>query len=670
MPLVATRGAASAQGFGEFAQQTAATYIEDVFSTWLYTGNGSTQTITNGIDLASNNGLIWIKSRNNSTFANSPNVLTDSVTGFSKYLISSQTSQQQNWATDAPVPKSYGFDLPINGLVPYTNYLTGSTYVAWTFRKQPKFFDVVTWTGTGSGTRNIAHDLASTPGAMFIKQTSSNTVWVNWYVYHRANTGTPETAALFLNLTDGTAQPNTYLASTAPTSTQFTVQSGLNESGKTYVAYLFAHNAGGFGLTGTDNVISCGSVVSTGGNVDVSLGYEPQWLLMKNASNIDSWYLYDTMRGMSLTNDFYLFPNRSDAEGNFGASYVNPTATGFRWNSGAFGAAGETYIYIAIRRGPMKTPTTGTSVFSPVTNTGNGTAGTILTAGVPVDLDFGMVRSSAGLAFSTFVDRLRGATRNLYGGSTAAESADTTGVTGFDNQTGVIVGTGSNNSWPNQSPWTYISWMLRRAPGFFDEVCWTGTGSYPLTINHNLGVAPELMIFKARSAADGWYTYAAPLTSPNANWYQNYVVLNNSNASASDLTSITTAPTSTAITISSYYSANGRTYVAYLFASVAGVSKVGSYTGTGASQTINCGFTGGARFVLIKRADSAGNWFVYDSARGITSGNDPYLLLNLSAAEVTGTNYVDTTSVGFQVTAAAPAGLNANGGTYIFLAVA
>jgi hypothetical protein len=112
------------------------------------------------------------------------------------------------------------------------------------------------------------------------------------------------------------------------------------------------------------------------------------------------------------------------------------------------------------------------------------------------------------------------------------------------------------------------------------------------------------------------------------------------------------------------------TFVAYLFATVAGVSKVGSYTGTGALQTVNCGFTGGTRFVLIKRTDSAGDWWLYDSARGISSSDDPYLILNSSASETTGTNYVDTTSVGFQVTAAAPAGLNANGGTYIFLAIA
>jgi hypothetical protein len=116
--------------------------------------------------------------------------------------------------------------------------------------------------------------------------------------------------------------------------------------------------------------------------------------------------------------------------------------------------------------------------------------------------------------------------------------------------------------------------------------------------------------------------------------------------------------------------ASGDTYICYLFATLAGVSKVGSYTGTGALQTVNCGFTSGARFVMIKRTDTSGDWFVYDSAQGISSGNDPYLRMNLDAVQVTGTNYVDTTSVGFQVTAAAPVGLNASGGTYIFLAIA
>ena len=119
-----------------------------------------------------------------------------------------------------------------------------------------------------------------------------------------------------------------------------------------------------------------------------------------------------------------------------------------------------------------------------------------------------------------------------------------------------------------------------------------------------------------------------------------------------------------------YTNASGGTFIAYLFASQDGISKVGSYTGNGSSQTIDCGFSGGARFVMIKRTDSTGDWYVWDTARGIIAGNDPYLLLNSTAAEVTSTDYIDPSSAGFEISSTAPAAINASGGTFVFLAIA
>ena len=116
--------------------------------------------------------------------------------------------------------------------------------------------------------------------------------------------------------------------------------------------------------------------------------------------------------------------------------------------------------------------------------------------------------------------------------------------------------------------------------------------------------------------------------------------------------------------------ASSYTYIAYLFASLDGISKVGSYTGTGSNVNVDCGFTAGSRFILIKRTDSSGDWYVWDTERGIVSGNDPYLLLNSDAAEVTNTDYIDPLNAGFTVTSSAPAALNASGGTYLFLAIA
>jgi len=187
-----------------------------------------------------------------------------------------------------------------------------------------------------------------------------------------------------------------------------------------------------------------------------------------------------------------------------------------------------------------------------------------------------------------------------------------------------------------------------------------------------LNVIPEMMIVKKRAAVGDWSVYHKDLNGGVTP--QNYRIRLNATNAAGAASGVwnNTAPTSTQFTVGTDSDVNSGTggALAYLFATCAGVSKVGSYTGTGAAQTINCGFTGGSRFVLIKRTDSTGDWYVWDSARGIIAGNDPYLLLNSTAAEVTGTDYVDTTSVGFDITSTAPAAINANGGTFIFLAIA
>ena len=114
-------------------------------------------------------------------------------------------------------------------------------------------------------------------------------------------------------------------------------------------------------------------------------------------------------------------------------------------------------------------------------------------------------------------------------------------------------------------------------------------------------------------------------------------------------------PSATTLFLANYDSTNqnGKYYIAYLFASLSGVSKIGTYTGTGGNVGVDCGFTAGARFVLIKRTDSSGDWYYWDTARGIVGGNDPYLLTNSTAAEVTNTDYIDPLNSGFTVTSSA-----------------
>ena len=210
--------------------------------------------------------------------------------------------------------------------------------------------------------------------------------------------------------------------------------------------------------------------------------------------------------------------------------------------------------------------------------------------------------------------------------------------------------------------------MFKRAPGFFDVVAYSGASS-AATINHNLGVSPEIIIVKCREGsnnggAGGWHVFVPSLN-------REFLYLSTTGAGNINL-GFTNTPTSTTFGVINHPNVNyqGQTYIAYLFATLPGVSKVGSYTGTGSALNIDCGFTNGARFVLIKRADSSGDWYVWDTTRGIVSGNDPYLLLNSTSAQVTDTDYVDPLSTGFTVTASAPAAINSSGGTYLFLAIA
>jgi hypothetical protein len=650
MPLQATSGAASYDAFGG-GVAAVPNYIEDVFSTYLYTGNVTARSITNGIDLAGKGGLVWVKSR-----AAASHYLQDTARGVTYTLSSDSTAAQAGPFTGTVTSANAdGFSLGTSGL------LNGNSvnYASWTFREQPKFFDVVTYTGNNSA-QTLSHNLGSVPGCMIVKSTTNAT---NWAVYHRS---LGNAQWIKLNSTDASvAASASFWNLTDPTSTNFTVGTALSNTGQTFVAYLFAHDAGGFGLTGTDNVISCGSfTTNASGNATVSLGYEPQWVMIKRTDSATNgaWFIFDTMRGFSLTSNSFLQANAASAETTFANTDTFPTSTGFVTGPNITNASAS-WIYIAIRRGPMKVPTSGTQVYAAVARQGTSAAATI-TAGFPYDWLIAGIRTPA--YGSKNWDRLRGITNPLLNTvTTAAEYTGSANSITAGTQLGLTVGADTDST-INDSAASYIDWFFRRNPSVFDIVCYTGTG-VATTFTHNLGVVPELMIVKSRSAGQNWRVYSAATTATSS------LVLNTTAASAaSSAIWNDTAPTSSVFSLGTNTNVNGAasTYVNYLFATCAGVSKVGSYTGTGALQTVNCGFTTGARWVMIKRTDSTGDWYVYDTTRGMTSGNDPYYLLNSNNAEVTNTNYVDTDSTGFKVTAAAPAGLNASGGTYIFLAIA
>ncbi len=215
-------------------------YIEDVFQTWLYTGNDSTQTITNGINLSGKGGLVWMKSRTDVA----SHALYDTVRGATQELESQSTNAQTTRATGLTAFNSNGFSIGARATI---NSISQG-YASWTFREQPKFFDVVTFTSDASNTnQRISHNLGSTPGCIFVKQTSGAD---GWFVWHRSYASTTNNYQ-FLNTTAAVATSANIWGSTGPSSTDFGINTTVFGGSATFVAYIFAHDAGGFGLTGT-----------------------------------------------------------------------------------------------------------------------------------------------------------------------------------------------------------------------------------------------------------------------------------------------------------------------------------------------------------------------------------------------------------------------------------
>ena len=629
---------------------SSATYVDDVFSTYLYDGTGSAQTITNGIDLSGEGGLVWIKRRGPSS---DDHLLYDTERNTSTFYPIRSNSDDGEWSALSGLFTGFnsdGFSIG-NTTNPKIN-ASDSTYVSWNFRKAPGFFDVVTYTGDGVQGREISHSLGSVPGMIIVKRTDSSR-W--WAVYHRS-LGATKYLRLNENLSESTS--NQLWSNIEPTSSVFTVHddASVNISGASYVAYLFAHDDQSFGTNSDESIIKCGQFEAIAGT-EVNLGFEPQWVLIKRIDGARDWFLIDNMREMSgspTINSQYLSSNDTDEEKS--NRNIFSTSTGFIVaDSTAFN--NDTHIYMAIRR-PNKPPEDGTDVFAIDTSDATSPSPPQFTSGFVTDF---IIRKTMNGANAQIGSRLQGT--NYMSPYSTSQQSSATALT-WDFMDGW-----SNSSGVNTNLFCY---MFKRAPGFFDVVAYKGTGS-TTAHNHNLGVTPELLIVKNRYHPLG-YTFLGWPVYNSADGASEVMLLNADDASDIGNSWAHTAPTSTTFTTGTGAALNssGATYVAYLFASLAGISKVGTYTGTGSAINVDCGFTAGARFVMIKRRDSTGGWYVWDSTNGIVSGNDPYWIMNdpSDSGAVTNTDYIDPLNAGFTVTASGQGDINASGGTYLFLAIA
>jgi len=663
--------------------------VDEVYAIRMWEGTGGSRTITNDIDLSGEGGLVWIKKYT----GGANHVLIDTVRGATKMLRSNGDSSEATEINTVDSFNNNGFTTGSDDMV----NANSDGYINFTFRKAEKFFDIVQYTGTGSNTA-INHNLGSTPGMMIFKKTSGSQ---NWAVYHRGANGGSNPEDYYFRLNQNIAQVNdtNQFQSTAPTATQFFLgnDSDTNTSGQTYICYLFAHNDddGGFGENGDADIIKCGYYTgnsSSGSEPVINLGFEPQWILFKNTTQASDWFMYNTQQGwrnqVSNTLDFSLAANSSGAQNaaSGAAEAGNPTATGFDLRGcglTAVNATGNNHIYVAIRKGSLNVPTNATKVFGLDTDATGGSS---------------VVNFRPHLCDMAWFAKLDGHNRNVQVGDrvrgfhqTSANSDDsyTTPTLATNNENEEeYTGNAIHQTTTQQATFPVVRgvssggnfclWSFKRAPSFFDIVCWEGSNS-ARTITHNLGVAPEMMWVKCRSAnSRAWNVYHKDTGATHYNQL-------NSTANPIDASNVwnDTAPTSSVFSLGDGAAVNesGKFFVGFLFASADGVSKVGTYTGNGSSsgdtQTIDCGFTSGARLIMIKNVVDAGDWALFDTARGITASKAERLRLNTNDAQVpngspsqTYHDLIDAHNSGFIVNHTSALDVNENGKKYIFWAIA
>ena len=397
-----------------------------------------------------------------------------------------------------------------------------------------------------------------------------------------------------------------------------------------------------FGENGDQGIVKCGSYEGSGNATagpEVYLGWEPQWVMIKSLDSTDDWIIWDSMRGIVTGyNDPIIRANLSNGEAT-DTNHLSLTSTGFKLTSNDGGVnSSNTYSYIAIRRpdGYVGKPAeVGTDVFD--MDTASSSYIPNFDSGFPVD--FALARPYASTNNWYVSSRLTQA-RSLLADLTTAEGGQASFT--FD----------SNKGWDNAT-WgsTALSWMWKRHAGF-DVVTYTGNNVKGRQVPHSLNKTVEMVWIKKRDETGNWIVGHKGMNGGTNPWQYSMQLDSTDAATDNEWAFNDTAPTSTAITLGDDGNCNGpdKTYLMMLFASVDGISKVGSYIGNGSSteRTITLGFQ--PRFLVVKRDDSTTNWNVLDTARGWGSGNDKRLYFDGDWAQSDNLDIGAPTSNGFTLT--------------------
>ena len=654
------------------------------FNTVLYTGNGSTQSIT-GVGFQPD--FVWVKVR--STTGSGP--LADSTRGTGKAIYSNLTDADYTFPAGQGVTSfdadgfSVGDDATGNG--GYNG--NGKTYVAWCWKANggttssntdgtitstvqantKAAFSVVSYTGNAVSGATIGHGLGVEPDIVIVKNLNLSTQSWNTYVKNVTTTN-----AQFLTLNTTAANGNTANPRFIPgnfSSSVFSVGNDNSTNGAsgvdTYIAYCFASVAG---------YSKFGSYTGTGVTRSIETGFEPAFLLSKRTSSTSDWFIIDNKRNTTNPRNNFINANTNDAE--YSPTYgVNFNSNGFTFISTDLNGNGQEWIYIAFGSDASAAPALADS-FANKLYTGTGSATSI--SGLGFSPSLAWIKGRTNTASHQWFDTLRGATYQISSDSTGAQTQNTQMLTSFDTD-GFSLG---NQSSVNGSGVNYVAWNWKANPiptintdgtiqsivsanqaAGFSIISYTGNNVAGSTIGHGLSAAPEMVIIKQLDITENWVVGSDFLNGGTSPW--DYVLnLNNINAESNQSWPWNdTAPSSSVITIGNGggINTNGGTFITYAFHSIAGFSKIGSYAGNGTSQTVNLGFE--PAWVMLRKRDDNQDWFIFDSARDTSNPKTLYLEANTSDAEASITSNINFTSTGLEFTSA---NFNDSGKNFIYMA--
>jgi len=679
------------------------TYVDDVFDVHSWLGTQSNFDVNNGIDLSTEGGMVMKAVRNSNGGTNYGFTINDTEMGAGKRFWPMDGQNGEASQSDSITAfNTNGWSQGSNGF----ENKTGSTNVGYTFRKCPKFFDIVQYTGNGAGARTIDHNLDSRPAVVWIWARSSNhgRGVINHHYQGRTNS---DGGNLITEKNIGAA------ASFNTTSTQLVLWDDAtgfdwspNANGIHYTAYLFAGRGDDdavFGEGGDESIIKCGrlNVTQGSGVQEVNLGWEPGLIIAKandkSASNGESsyWYWNDFMRMMATDEHANIHSNnhsgysdyRNEEEKGYPGWIATPTGFKFdKRDNGTYQNMEGNLIYIAIRRPGMKPRDTASEVFAikEVNNQHNLAIDYSITPDLVISR-----RINANSGSSIFVDRSRGDNNRLDSTSTSLPTGDS-GLVDLTRTDKMVLGSDSSTQLFGDS-YLFEHYLFKRSPGFFDIVTWGETSSTTPQVTHNLDAVPEMVITKMTAystsyGGDKWYCYHKDLGNSNggagsaAAWSSHLGFNQNASQISSSGQGIFSAtPSATNLPFDNpngdSLAVGGNTsakYVAYLFGSKAGISKVGSYTPSVANSTqfdVSLGFT--PRFLMIKAVERTGDWYVFDAERQFTVGstNPKPIKFNTNDAQEN-INPVLCITGGFRVVGGAPAALHTQNERFIYFAIA